>query len=189
MHSPGCEHAAGETTCMSDPAHSSGGETGNEGEQCGSVQPERHKAQENRENPFFQPTDQEEITKQAVHNPGQTMADCRPEQSNGYFKNDHRCPDSEVVPRSSRQDQPAERKKNDAVGDEMGEAGMTEGCGEDPPERLILSHRQIPLPPEDDLVEELLNPGDGKEQQRNQETPAQLSSAMTTMMTYAGVGN
>ena len=66
---------------------------------------------------------------------------------------------------------------------------MAEWCSEHSPERLILTHRQIPLPCKDDLIQELLNPGDGQEQQRNQETPAQLSSADTTMMTNVGVGS
>ena len=111
------------------------------------------------------------------------MAAGGPEQGHRNVDQQHRQPDAQVIAHPPAEHQPAQGQKRQAVGDQMPEAGMAEWRCDHPPPRLIRPHRQVPLPRKQQLVDQLLPPGQGQDQQGKQQSSAHRLAPMTTMMT------
>ena len=116
------------------------------------------------------------------------MAGSGPEQSHWNLQDDYGYPDSQVILESTREHEPAQRQKNDCVGDQMSQSGMAERCCQHPPDRQPRAHRQIPGTSENNLIYELLAPGDRHQQQRQPQTTDQGDVEGTTMMINEAVG-
>ena len=171
---------------MANPAHTRRRNAWDEGNQRRSIQPKRHDSQQNRQQLFFQPADDQEVAQKAINDSGQTMASGWPKQGDGYIHHQNANPHGCVIARATGQHQPAERQKHHAVGDQMCKAGVAEGSTQHSPPWKSWPHRQVPLPTKHHLVNQLLAPGNGKQQQRNQPAATHPQEAAITMMTPAG---
>ena len=167
---------------MADPADTGGGDSRNQGDQGGSVEPEGDEAEQHGQQPTFQPADQQQIAEQSVDHAGETVAGRGPEQHDRHLHQQHGDPDRDVVPQPPGEHKPAQRQEHGAVRHQVGEPGVAERGAEQSPPGQARTHGQVPLPGEQDLIDQFLAPGHSEQQQRQQKALTHPMRAAVSMM-------
>ena len=159
---------------MADPAHPCRGEDRQQARQDSAIEQQGAQGEDQAEGPALEPANQEEITEQAVDHTRESVAAVRPPEPDGNGRDEDPQPDREVVPFAFEANHPRQRQKQGAVGQQMAPAAVAEGSRQDSQRGPPGNHRQIPLPPEQELIDPLLQPGDSQDDDRDQQGRLEL---------------